>query len=398
MLFLLDNGYPDDYGLGLMPSVWLSKRKNKNGNNYMVRWETSPKGEDGKRLRDAGGKALRIPGSESCGPSKTYAEKRKLEILEDLYAGKTIKPRVKFIMAPDFCEDYLANSEKTKAENTLKNFERPALRHFAVWFGKKPLAAVTKETLFEWRDELLGEKLSHNTVRMRLRDLSTALGYAMEHGYIENNPFGIVKKNSLFPQAVDVSRYITKDEVGKLLPALPLHVAKAFYFVLHTGLRHGELLNLDWKMIHRPAQGPWIIDVTRASAHGLQGGHQTKTRQAREVEIPDQARAPEVLGEPQAAGAVFTWRTRDVIESALRKAAESLKMGRVRAHDGRHTWATDFMFKTGNVFELMYRGGWKSMVSARVYQHIRKRGEPDEYKPFSRYFRTNTEIRVVGNG
>ena len=38
------------------------------------------------------------------------------------------------------------------------------------------------------------------------------------------------------------------------------------------------------------------------------------------------------------------------------------------------------------------------MVSARVYQHIRKRGEPDEYKPFSRYFRTNTEIRVVGNG
>ena len=58
-----------------MPSVWIEPRKNKHGKSWLVRWEIYSKG-------------LRITGSESCGPSKRHADKRKEEISDDLYAGK----------------------------------------------------------------------------------------------------------------------------------------------------------------------------------------------------------------------------------------------------------------------------------------------------------------------
>jgi integrase len=376
-----------------MPTVWIATQTNKNGKNHIVRWAYFPKGPDGKKIIGKNKKPLRIFGSESCGPSKRYASERKEEILEDVYAGRPVRPRVKFKMVGEFIDECLANSEKTKAANTLNNFERPALTSFRNWFGsKKPLAAIDRAELMGWRDDMLDAEYSANTVRMRLRDLNTALSYAKEMGYIQENPFDTVKRKTLFPQAAEVARYISNEEIDKLLPALPPHIARACYFILHTGLRHGELLNLDWKMIHQPAKGPWTMEITRASAHGIQTGHQTKTRNARIVEIPDNARI--ALGEPKTEGKVVEWSTRDVIESNLRAARERLKLGRIRTHDFRHTWATNFMYRTGNAFELMYRGGWRSMNSAAVYQHIRKREEIIEYRPFAQYVRSNARFRM----
>jgi integrase len=352
-----------------MPSVWLSKRKNKNGNNWLVCWQIYSRG-------------LRITGSESCGPSKRHAETRRQEILEDLYAGKLqIKPKVKLITVSEFAAEYLRNAEKTKARNTYENFDRPAVQAFAAWFGRKPLGMVEAETLSKWRDALLKDGFKTNTVRMWLRTLSSAFGYAVEKRYVTENPFKGVRQSTLYPKAVDVARYITEDEARELIPNLPLNVARAVYFLLNTGLRHGELLSLDWKVVHQ--KGLWTMEVC------------SKTGKPRIVEIPDSAR--EVIGEPSASGKVFPWETRDVIDSALRKASKALGMGRVRAHDCRHTWATNFMKRTGNVFDLMRQGGWSSMTSAAVYQHIRKQDEPVEFRPFTAYLQTNRGIEEAGD-
>lgn len=249
---------------------------------------------------------------------------------------------------------------------------------------------IEPKTLPEWRDALIEDGYGPNTVRMRLRALSAALSYALDQGYIAENPFNRYRrKSTLFPPAKDAWRYLSQEEIEKILGKAPESVAKALYFILHTGLRHDELLGLDWKMIHRPKVGPWTMEITRASAHGLGGGRLTKTRRSRIVEIPDQAR--EAVGAPAESGSVFGWKTRTAIGKQLRLAAQVLGLGPVRVHDFRHTWATNFMYKTGNQFELLYRGGWASVQSAAIYQHLRKRDEALEYPPLPHYFRTKAK-------
>src|SRR3990167_6784747 len=112
-----------------MPSVWISKRKNKNGNNYILVWELRIAGE-------------RVWGSESCGPSKTFADQRRIEVLEDLHAGRSPKPKIQIITIGSFAKECLDNSQKTKAKSTHRNFDAPAVSHFAKWFGNKLLGIV----------------------------------------------------------------------------------------------------------------------------------------------------------------------------------------------------------------------------------------------------------------
>jgi integrase len=381
-----------------VPSVWHEKRRNKHGTNYIVRWEMTV---NGKRLR----------GAESCGPSKRYMRKRKGEIREALYAGREPTPDIVVTGMAQFVQEVLSNSKRTKAAATHDRFDAPALQHFAKWFGNKPLGMIGPKTLIGWRDALFDDDLGPNTVRMRLRSLSAALGYAVTMNYLERNPFELLRKKGrraspLWPPAEDAARYLSHAEVRKMLaamldtrkrfPALPRGgavAARAAYFILHTGLRHDELLGLDWKMVHRPKAGPWTMEITRASAHGLRTGRKTKTRKSRIVEI--ESKAQEVMGEPKESGTVFwEWKTRSGMGIGLRRGARDAELGAVRAHDLRHTWATNFMYKTGNIFELMYRGGWSSIESAKVYQHVRKRDEPVEYPPFPHYFPTNAERAV----
>lgn len=377
-----------------MASVWIVTRRNKNGKVHSIRWEITPKGEDRKPLKDESGETVRVTGSETVGPSMNHALSRAKDISDDLAAGKLqIKPKVKFTTVSALVSDYLDNSQKTKAPGTFKNFDDRALRHFEKWFGgKKPLSMLEVQTLLDWRDAML-KGLASTTVHMRLRALCAALNYAKERNYIAENPFERIRRSTLFPPTEEIERYLSHEEIKVLLPALTLDVAGAVYFVLHTGLRHSELLSLDWKMIHRSDKGPWTMEITRASAHGIRTGHKVKTRKARVVEIPDKARA--VMGEPKAFGNVFGWKTQNAIQPQIRKAAEDLKLGRIRLHDCRHTWATNFMYQTGNVFELMYRGGWSSMASAAVYQHTKKRDEPVEYLEFPHYSHTKAPVSTT---
>jgi integrase len=342
-----------------IPSVWTETRYNKNGKNYLIRWE----------MRFAG---KRVRGAESCGPSKQFMLDRLKTIRENVYSGKPVKPVMESTPVSQWADECLKNSKNTKAESTYKRFDYPAVTHFATWFGDKPLGMVDAKILIAWRDALFAKGYNANTVRMRLRALSAAFGYAVTMGFLDRNPFEVGRKSHIYPKAVPAARYLTAQEVGKILKALPLNQAKAVYFILHTGLRHGELLGMEWKHLQGDS-----VEIPK-----------TKTGNPRSVRIVQNVL--NVIGKGSD-GKIFEGVTTTWLGKSLRAACADLGLGAVRVHDLRHTWATNFMYRTGNVFELMYQGGWKSMASAAVYQHIRRQGQPMELPPFSHYFPTKAK-------
>ena len=328
-----------------MPSVWLESRRNKNGRSWVVRWEVVL---DGKRDR----------GSMVVGPSKALAEKTKEKKIDELFhrkAGIQLPPEI--IGWKDFASQYLRHCEKHKSLRTFRNFDKPALDRFTAFAGEKSLSAITTEDVGNWESRLL-ETYSPNTVRMNIRCLRTAFLYAKKEGLLIRAP------SFHMPQAEKVGRSFTDQELKRLLSVLPKNLKAPVIFTLFTGVRRGELLSLDWKMVRKAEEGHWEAEI------GGIGGYTTKTRRARV--IPLHPKAVEIIGKPKESGPVFPGLNENNLTHGIKRYAGKANMGRVRLHDLRHTWATRFMQSTGDIFALMALGGWTSLNSVAIYQHITK--------------------------
>lgn len=293
----------------------------------------------------------------SCGPLKEHAEKFRARKLEELYAGKLgIAAAPTDTLWPEFAARYLAHCKAHKAARTYANFDKWAVDSFTEFIGNKPLVGIRNEDVERWERGLL-ERYSPNTVRIRLRAVRTAFNWAVREGLITRCP------SFHMPPAIDVGRTLSDTEVSALMDALPDWLKAPVVFALHTGLRRGEMLSLTWERVQRPENGLWEAEI------GGVGGPTTKTRRSRV--IPIHPRAREAMGPPRVRGLVFDLPESSIVH-ALADATRKAKLGRVRFHDLRHTWATRYMQATGDLFGLMRLGGWSSMGSVRVYQHLTK--------------------------
>lgn len=370
-----------------MPSVWIEKYNNKHGRAYLVRWEIEirdPKtGQIINYIRD----------SEHCGPNKPYAEDRKKTIRDELFQGKTrIKKRGFGLDLVTVLNRFLQERKGARAQNTYNNFIKPAVESFRDWKANCPVSMIEQQDFVDWRDYLLdeeeGEGLDPTTVNMRLRNLSTAFRWAVDQELLDAHP--VKKLKGILPPDAPAGRYLSVDEIDKLLPDLPTRVRKACYLALHHGVRGGEAVNLNWKMIYQHSD-PWEMEIRDPRAFGIQSGAAIKPRQPRIIQVHPHVR--EMLGDPKPSGEAIEGLTKDMIESHLAHATQRLSLGRVRYHDFRHTAATNFMWKHGDVFRLMHEFGWRSLSSAKVYQHYTRRQNVPEYRPFSQYFPSTTAPR-----
>ncbi len=196
---------------------------------------------------------------------------------------------------------------------------------------------------------------SINYARMTLRHLKAAFRWGQKHEYIDRDPF----LHFEMPPAVPVARVLRPQEVAAILQHLPEVCARAAVFVLYTGLRIGEVLNLDWSGVELASSGKWYMTVLKS-----------KTRRAK-PETKTQAIHPialQAMGARQVAGKVFDVKL-SRLSQTMAAATTKLNKGRVRWHDLRHTWATHLMEEAKDLRALMDAGGWATMQAAMIYQH-----------------------------
>lgn len=357
-----------------MPSVWVEPYENKRGKAWLVRWQIEIRDPKTGKVIDY------IRDSESCGPSKSYAREREIEIRGEIEAGR--RPKKKFLGLDLFTILDRYESEKKGAleGSTYKNWIAPAVRDFKAWKGNAIAAMVEQKDFVDWRNSMTERGLSQATVRARLRDILIAFAWAVDQDLLDRHP--VRKRKDVLPKPVQSGRYITPDELTLLLPEMPERPRKACYVILHQGMRKEEiLLSNDWKWFYTSAT-PWEMEV--------QPG---KNGDARVVTVlPNVAK---MLGDPKPSGPVIDGLTENVLDNHLPDALRRLKsrgvdLGRIRLHDFRHTWATNFMWKHGDLFRLLREGGWRSLAAAKVYQHFTKRGNVPEYPEFSQYSPNNT--------
>ncbi len=213
------------------------------------------------------------------------------------------------------------------------------------------MAHITTDRIKTYLTELTTKYKSMDTVSIKLRDLRAFLRWAHKQGIIGANPFqGIPIPTSTF-----LGRRIAKEEVTALLQTTSGTFRSFLILALDTGARHGELLGATWEEIDL-ARGTWYIPAAKC-----------KTKHARYIPLgPVACSVLNSLAGQGGPGPFHTLnkcRTRLAWAKALRDAGIK---GRVRIHDLRHTWASNY---GGRSNSLMATAGWRSPSMALRYSH-----------------------------
>ena len=112
--------------------------------------------------------------------------------------------------------------------------------------AKLAVSSITKLDILDWMDRR--KKISYRSKLKLLNLMRTALAYAVERGYMDNNPAATIKLNkaAAATEKDDLEGILTPDEQRALIGCVPEREQAAIVFALSTGMRQAEQWWLKW--------------------------------------------------------------------------------------------------------------------------------------------------------
>ena len=349
---------------------------------------------------------------EMIGPSRKGAEKviakRKAEIAENKFLDKRKEPDpVKFY---DFAKEYLQWSNANKKPSSYrrdlslmrqlnKEFETKAIREITTWQIEKykakrkeeinrpgaVMGSFKRERKDGSQEEIWyvdyrgpqGDKVRKiigpskkdaeayfakskattrpATVNRELALLKHMYSKAIEWGKYEENP---AKKVKLLKGEVKRVRFLMPDDVQKLLSNCADHLKPIVTVAVHTGMRKGELLSLNWDQVNFEQGIISLLD--------------TKNHERRDISMNETVKAT-LTGMERKGSYVFSAEdggsfgdVRRSFETALRRSG----IQDFRFHDLRHTFASNLVMESVDIVTVMELMGHKDLTMTLRYTHL----------------------------
>lgn len=236
-------------------------------------------------------------------------------------------------------------------------------------------------------------RLNRKTVANHLTLLGSILRLAQQLGWLERLPH--IQKPRVKVRSADYSYLRTTEEIRRFLSAAEAQGQMPhmlYTTAIYTGLRAGELAGLRWDDIDF---GQRLITVQRS----FEGP--TKSDEVRHVPIFDVLFTPLKKWRLQHPGQlVFSNRDGRMLQPSARIFQEVLhrtldaagfpttqRSGRerryIRFHDLRHTFASHFAMRGGDLFKLQRILGHQSVTMTQRYAHLQPDAFRDDYSRFS---------------
>ena len=277
-------------------------------------------------------------------------------------------------------------TENYQHQASFKSWKEICLENFKTYFGKDTLLANIRYVNLEtYRNHLRKKPTKHGTIRSdasvnrEMSCLHHIFSKAVEWEMMERSPFDR-GKTLLLKENNTRLRFLSKDEIDRLLPECATHLKRIVECAIHTGMRRGEILSLKWSQVR----------------NGFIYLEKTKTNEARQIPINDDLEKlfKGIRREKHLASAhVFTYRkNEEKIKDyeRYRKRTEAIPLGRsigsvktafnaalkragiedFRFHDLRHTFASHMIMKGGSLKEVQEILGHKTMTMTLRYAHL----------------------------
>lgn len=252
---------------------------------------------------------------------------------------------------------------KKKKGISPRYLERVVLsnRHLIEVFGKDvEMRNITRKMIGQYKERRFSQDRDIATVNRELSALRRMFNLAVEWGYLPEEYRRFVK---LEPERYNIDRSLPENRLNDLLEAcrqLYLYLYYIVRFALATGLREGEILNLEWPMINLELG---TINI-RDRKSGVSSGHLPLNEEARAVlaEVLRHEGCPRVFTDNQGQpinARTLQWHWKRVIRNAGLKG--------FRFHDLRHTFGTWLAVNGCNEFQIMGLMGHKNLETSKRY-------------------------------
>jgi integrase len=292
---------------------------------------------------------------ESIGPSRKGAEtviaKRKAEIAENKFLDKRKEPDpIKFY---DFAKEYLQWSKANKKPGTFVR-EISTMRRLNNVFENHILQQLTTWQIEKWKAKRK-EEVKPATVNRELSLLKHMFSKAIEWEKAKENP---AKKVKLLKGEVKRVRFLMPDEIQKLLSNCADHLKPIVTVALHTGMRKGELLNLQWDQVNFDQR---IISILNTKNHERRDIPMNETVKTTLKEM--ERKSPYVFCNGDGGNFLNVRRS---FETALRKSG----IENFRFHDLRHTFASNLVMEGVDIMTVKELMGHKDLTMTLRYAHL----------------------------
>jgi integrase len=174
-----------------------------------------------------------------------------------------------------------------------------------------------------------------------------------------------VPKVALFREKEGRIRSLTQEELGRLLANLPPHLADMALFSVATGLRQGNVRELEWSQVNLELRHAWITPDKH------------KNGRAHAVPLNEVALAVLTRQVGKHATHAFTYHGHPIANVSTKAWWKGLELAGIenfRWHDLRHTFATWHRQAGTPTHELQRLGGWKTLAMVERYAHVAPEG------------------------
>lgn len=303
---------------------------------------------------------------------KTDAKSWKAKMLRDRDRGKVSNKFNPKLTLENYAKTFLQRVKEQRARKTFLDYESRYRKHLAPLFKSRYLSDIDSSCGHLLVSKLQKESKSIKGINLNVALLKRILNSALEDEIISVNRLSSFK---LLKESPRPDSYLTELEIRQLLSA-NMHdpLVDLYTVAVYTGMRRGELAGLKWDRVNFERG---FIEVTRTrDREGLK--ETTKSHEKRFVPINQICkRVLEKLIRKQAnLEYVFIGRQGNPI--AVNHIYREFKAAQVKAgfqnfyrfHDLRHTFASHFMMKGGNIYDLQKILGHSNITMTQKYAHL----------------------------
>jgi site-specific recombinase XerD len=268
--------------------------------------------------------------------------------------------------------------------DTLDKIDIKVLREYVLYLLKKnkykghPITPEKKEPL------------SASSVHGHVRTLRAFFGWLVDESLIESNPAKDLKPPKVYPKVITT---LSDDEIRSILALFtPMNSSNArnqtiFMLMLDTGLRMGEIINLQMDDIHMNEGVLKVIGKGKKERIVPMGSNAQRALQRYLFRYrPKPIHAGiyyvflSVMGKPL---------TENSIKLIFSRLAKKSGVVRFHAHLCRHTFATRFLINGGDVFTLQQILGHSTLEMVRHYVNLASNHVAIQHQKYSPLDRLN---------
>ncbi|MFH1823770.1 MAG: tyrosine-type recombinase/integrase [Candidatus Firestonebacteria bacterium] len=322
--------------------------------------------KDGKLymdFRDGFGRRIRESVStDDIKLARQILNKREVEVLEGKYFDKRKNEKIKF---KDFANEVL---EYLLKRRKAKGFFKERIKQLNEYFGEMFLYEITPRFIVSYQNDRVDiDKVSQGTVNRDLSVLRRIYNLGIKWGKISHNPVNFVE---FYKESSGRVRFLTKEEIERLLANCYGYLKDIVKIALLTGMRKGEMLGL--KMTNIDFNNNLIIL------------DKTKNDEIREIPMSREVR--EILwrlcASKRKKDFIFVTKgkkrySRNGVRTAFGTALSNAGIDNFRFHDLRHTFASHLVMSGVDIVTVQKLLGHKDIKMTMRYSHLAPKFKQD---------------------